>query len=170
MFRKIRNKKAQGLMEFCLVVPVILLFTLGVFDVAKANILRLENQQAMQAYLTKAASRRDVETRKVVENAANYMQATSLFCQKVEGATSEPRCKSGAQPVQTKIRMETVKAQSGEMTAGTQVCMAGRSEFKPLYSGVYSGGTMVIYTRACTLLETNMPNTGWQPFAKGAWK
>ena len=166
----IKNKKAQSAVEFCLAIPVVLLLTLGAVDVAKANIIRLENTQAMQMYLSKVAADNNAQNTpaKILGATGSYIQQTSMYCTRVEGASHQTPC-NGKNPVVTKLRLEKA-ASSTEIKAGTQICMAAKSEYKPYYSGIYSGGTMKIYSRACSLMETNKPNTGaWQPIALGEW-
>ena len=174
MLKKIlKNKKAQSTLEFCLAVPVVLLLTLGAVDVAKANIVKLENTQAMQAYLSKVSADSDPSGERgssVIKRAAgDYIQQTSMFCTKVDGASGNIQCKGGTEPVHTTLRLERA-TKSNVMEAGTQICMAAKSEYKPFYSGVYSGGKMVVYSRACTLMETKKNGDGgWQPIATGRW-
>lgn len=174
MLKKIlKNKKAQSTLEFCLAVPVVLLLTLGAVDVAKANIVKLENTQAMQAYLSKVAADSDPNGERgsaaIKRAAGNYIQQTSMFCTKVDGASGNVQCKGGTEPVKTTLRLERA-SKSPRMNAGVQICMAAKSEYKPFYSGVYSGGKMVVYSRACTLMETNKDSDGgWQPLATGRW-
>lgn len=160
------------MLEFCLAVPVVLLLTLGVLDIAKANIIKLENQQAMQAYISKiSASKGDTNDTKITtikRFAANYMQQSSMFCTKVSGASSQPKCNAGVDPIKTTIRIESANPQ--KVQAGTQICMAAKSEYKPYYSGVYSKGTMKVYSRACTLMETTRVDSGgFDSIAKGEW-
>lgn len=170
MFKKLRkHKKGQATLEFCLAVPVVLLLTLGVVDIAKANIIKLETTQAMQAYISLAsADSKDEHTGTLIKQyTADYIQQTAMFCTKVQGARSQVHCKAGVEPVHTQLRLET---KNQKLQAGTQICMAAKSEYKPFYSGVYSGGKMTIYSRACTLMETNKNNSsGWQSIARGNW-
>ena len=160
MFKKIlkhQNPKGQSTLEFCLAVPVVLLLTLGVIDVAKANIIKLENTQAMQAYLSLAsADGKDTSAEKIKGAAGDYIQQTSMFCTKVHGANKQADCKAGAEVVQTTIRLERVG--TGPLQPGNQICMAAKSEYTPYYSGIYSGNKMTVYSRACTLMETQKNN------------
>lgn len=170
MLKKLlRHKRGQATLEFCLCVPVVLLITLGVVDIAKANIVKLETTQAMQAWISKASAdaQENITGDVIKKYTADYIQSTSMFCTKVQGASKQPQCHSGAAPVQTQLRME---AAALPLKSGTQICMAAKSEYKPFYSGVYSGGKMVVYSRACTLMETNKNSTsGWQSIAYGNW-
>ena len=171
MLRKFtKNKRAQAALEFCLCIPIILLMTLGVLDVAKVAIIKMETTQAMQANLSLAsADGKDANDGNTVKKyAASYIMQTSMFCTHVKGY-STPSCASKTDnTVQTTLRLEAV---NGTLQAGNQICMAAKSEFKPHYSGVYSDKTMAVYSRACTMMETSKKSAaGWvNGIAAGRW-
>ena len=172
----IKNKRAQAMLEFCMCIPVVLLMTLGVMDVAKMAIIKMENTQALQAYVSIAAASRGTDSSGRVINTgveiksavSRYIQETAMFCTHVEGLSSPGCAYKAKNVVQTSIRME--KVDDGALAAGKQICMASKSEFKPHYSGVFSGGTAKVYTRVCTIMETSRNDSiGWSRLAKGAW-
>ena len=161
MCKFLKNKKAQAAIEFCLAIPVVLLLTLGVLDIAKANIIKLETTQAMQAYLSIAsadADKSNIRDGNVIKGlAGSYIQDTSLFCTIVDGAKTSKSCKE--EPVRTTLKLEA----AGRLDkAGTEICMTAISSYTPFYKGIYSGDTMQVYSRACTLMETAKSTTaGW---------
>ena len=106
----IKNKRAQAAMEFCMCIPVVLLMTLGVLDVAKVAIIKLENTQAMQAYLSLASADGNEanDGNKIKNFAGSYIQQTSMFCTHVQGVAAPACVNKTNNPVRTTIRLETV--------------------------------------------------------------
>ena len=169
MFKKLKNKKAQSLLEFAIAIPVVMLVTLGVIDIAKGCIVKMETQQALQSFVSKAASFGEYRVDNIRLNASNYIQQTSLFCHHVSGQP-QPACASrkGVHAIETELRFE--REEKGSFKAGDVVCLAAKTQYPTVYKGVYSDGKMTIYSRACTTLETPREDrSSWSPIKYGAW-
>lgn len=170
--RFLKNIKGQAGVEFALAVPIVLFLTLGVFDIAKANIIKMENQLTMQSFVSVLASNHDKSIAELSGQAARYLQDTSFFCSKVSsmnggGSGGAASCSN---PVQVTLRVEKADTTSpNKVPAGTQVCIAAKAVFKPTYSGIYGKNNMTVYSRSCSLMETSLDQGGFLPIARGTW-
>ena len=163
----LKDKNGQAIIEFALCAPVLLFVTLGVMDLGKASIVKLENQLILQSYVGILSGYKDAaSTTNVTAAARKRIQSTSMFCRKVEG-TATKACKNNVEPVETIVRLEA--ATPSKVTAGSEVCLAAKSSYTPFYKGLFGNGKLTVYSRSCTMMETSSEYGGWQPIKKGRW-
>ena len=166
---RLKNKKAQSMLEFGMAIIPTLLLVLGSFDVMQLCVTKmdvsymlrknLQDMTTQRAWAQQNGGGKNLENQ-VVKNLKDDLVERTFFCTKVDGKLRNG-CSKTESPIEiTNINMRFMidnrvggNAQSGQTKAGTAVCLAATANYKPLFSGTFSSQKISMTQSSCSTME-----------------